>query len=154
MSAKYDIESFVNDMVAILQSKLPAKITAINAEKNDSIVLANIDNYYDDATEQVFNVNQFLHYNITNISAKSIGFQTATTVTMFFEIAFIIGNSGNTLQKALRYTRAVREVFQENCKRGKYGTLEIADLIPGKAVLNNGSDFKVAGVLVESTITG
>lgn len=154
MSAKYDIESFVNDMVAILQSKLPAKISAINAEKNDTIELANIDNYYDDVTEQVFNINQFLHYNIANIDSKSIGCQTSTTITMFFEIVFITGNSGNTLQKALRYTRAIREVFQENSKNGKYGTLKIADLIPDKAVLNNGSDFKVAGVLLESTISG
>ncbi len=42
----YDYEQLVDKVIAILQSKLPAEITAINADKSDSYVLTNPEGYY------------------------------------------------------------------------------------------------------------
>jgi len=51
MSAKYDIESFVNDIVSVLKADLPAKISAINTEKGDfNITSISNDDYFDDIT--------------------------------------------------------------------------------------------------------
>lgn len=156
MSNKYDIESFLTDILNVVQNNLPAKITEINAEKNDAIVLDSIpnENYFVSSGEQVFNENVFIYYGITDIITNTSGAKTSQEVTINFEVVFNNLNSNKTLERVLRYSRCLREVLQENFKSGRHTNLKINELVPTNAQINQGSDFKVGGVKVSSIIIG
>ncbi len=143
-------------MTTLLQSNLPAKIADINAEKADTTVLDAIpnDKYVSDINDKVLNSKAFLYHTIINIETNPTGAKTAITISMNFEVVFENSNKTDTLKKALRYSRCLREIIQENFKSGKYSNLKVSELIPGNAQLNAGSDFKVGGINIQSTIGG
>ncbi len=91
MSNKYDIESYLADILAKMQSKLPAKITEINAEKADSIQLLPVANesYFNNANDQVFNVDPFIYYGIVDLTANASGNKTALQISVNFEVVLI-----------------------------------------------------------------
>ncbi len=157
MSSKYDIESYLNEVVGIIQENLPAKIIAINTEKSDSITLATIANedYYVDASEQIWNKNQFIYYGIIDLSTTTNGAKTAIEITLNFEVVFNNTNQSNTLERVLRYSRCLREVIQDNFKgKNKSTGFSVSELVPANAPLNEGSDFKIGGIEIISTIIG
>jgi len=135
---------------------LPAKITAINSEKADSITLESVPNtsYFNSSGEQILNADPFIYYGITDLATNSNGGATALEVTLNFEVVFNNTNSGNTLEKVLRYSRCLREVIQEKFKSGKHSGLKVSELVPANAPLNEGADFKVGGIKIVSTIIG
>jgi hypothetical protein len=156
VSNKYDIESYLADILAKMQSKLPAKITEINAEKADSIQLLPVANesYFNNANDQVFNVDPFIYYGIVDLTANASGNKTALQISVNFEVVFNNSNCEGTLTKVLRYSRCLREVVQESFKSGRHTNLKVTELLPANASLNEGADFKVGGITVVSTIIG
>lgn len=155
MSNKYDIESFVNSIITIIKANLSTKITAINAEKNDDYSITSIDNanYYDEINNQVLNVTPLIYYTIVDITPNSNGASTALTVTLSISVMFDNRNSGGTINKVLRYSRCLREVLQDNFKQSaRFSPLKIEEFVPVDVTTNDGSDFKMSGVHVTSTI--
>ncbi len=158
MSArKFDIESFRNGLLAIVQDNLPAKVAAINTEKDDTNSISVVDNayYYNDITDQVVNKTPFIYYGLIDVGTRTVGSQTAMEVTAFFSIVFDNRNQGNTESKTLRYTRCLREVIQENFKKMPAASnLKIEQFLPANFSLNKGADFKIGGIHITATITG
>lgn len=156
MSAKYDIETFVNEVIGMVQDNLPAKIAEINLEKGDSAleVIPNGD-YFDSIMQQVLNVNEFIYYPIVSIETVANGATTSLTVTLQISAIFNNRNCDNTMQKVLRYSRALREVVQGDFKlSGSASRLKVTEFAPQDIILNDGSDFKMGGINLTSTITG
>lgn len=157
MSGKYDIESFINEMVSIVQAGLPAKITSINTEKSDSNSITQIDNanYYQDISDQIINVNPFIYYTMVDIQSTSNGAVTMLNITLAMSVVFDNTNSTGTMQKVLRYSRALREVIQEAFKQqASNSRLEISEFVPTDMEINSGSDFKIGGIHINSSIVG
>ena len=157
MSSKYDIESFLNEVLGIVQANLPAKIAAINTEKSDTITLDLIPNaqYYADSSEQVWNDNVFIYYGVVNIITTTNGGKTAMEVTLHFAVIFNNQNETKTLERVLRYSRCLREVIQDNFKgSNKSSGFSVSELTPANFPLNEGSDYKIGGIEIVSTIAG
>lgn len=156
MSAKYDIETFINEVISVIQAGLPTKISDINTEKGDSL-LVTIPNgdYFNNIMQQVLNINQFIYYPIVDIVTDANGPNTAITVTLQVSVIFDNTNGSATIEKVLRYSRALREVVQENFKpSGSASRLKITEFAPQEIQLNEGSDFKMGGIHITATIVG
>ena len=158
MSGKYDVESFINDIVSVVKAGLPAKITAINAEKSDANSIDDIPSaqYYDNMGEQVINHNVFIYYTILPTEPKaSTGSATATEITLAFSVVFNNLNNSGTIQKVLRYTRCLKEVVQDAFdNNASHSNLKVTEFTPTDIELNQGSDFKIGGIQITSTIVG
>lgn len=156
MSArKYDLETFRDDIVSMVQANLSAKVTAINAEKNDAYNISDIDlaNYYNDITDQVTNANPFIYYGMSDLVMESVGAGTAIEATIFISVVFDNTNDVGVESKVLRYTRCLVEIIQENFKKiPNLSPLKVTQFLPANYSLNNGSDFKIGGIHVTATL--
>lgn len=159
MSSKYDVESALFDLLGLVQANLPTKITEINTEKNDSIVLDQIPNesYYNERGEELFNKNTFVFYSITNIeSIGGVNYGTISnlSISIDFEVFYSTYNEVNSIKRILRYSRALKECLLESFdKISSMGDLIIQDIIPADiSFTNSGSSFKVGGVTVQTNI--
>lgn len=120
--AKYDLESLLNDIEATLKAKLNTRIGVVEAEKTGlgspvGLPLVDDPNGFFKQTwdDRILNQNPAVFYGIQTIDAAgSIESATAQYVTIFVEIVLTDGrNDKNTVTRLLRYTRAVREIFEE-----------------------------------------
>jgi len=160
MSNKYDVETFRNEIIAFMQDGLTKKITDITAEKADNIIITSIPTkrWYNNLMEQRINGFPIIWFGINDIEPKqSAGNVTLLEITIFICIVFDNTNQTETETKGLRYTRALREVIQDNYAFTSSSTrLQVIEFLPHdvKLPLNDGADFKVAGILVRGTIAG
>lgn len=157
MSNNYDIETFRDNIVDLIQQELPQKIIEINLEKNDEFQINNISpsNYYNDIMDQVLNISPFIYYGVNNLTSFTVGCQTKVEVTLFVSVVFDNTNLEGTETKVLRYSRCLKEIIQENFKIfPSTSALSVTEFAPENYELNNGADFKVGGIHITATITG
>jgi hypothetical protein len=165
MSCNYDIEVFRNSVIKLIQNELNIEITKINLEKDDDFSILDIapENYYNDISDQVLNVSPFIYYGFVSLDSSTTGTKTQTTITMFISVVFDNSNTyyandygtygSETETKVLRYTRALKEVIQNNYKKFAWASpLSVTEFTPQDFELNKGSDFKVGGIHVTGTI--
>lgn len=118
----YDEEQIVKDLVQLLQEKLNDEITAINTEKNDSLVLQQIptDKYvFESLNKTVLNYKGFfVLYGLRENPPREqneVNLIEDTTVTV--EIATIdsgLKDLNNLFYKLLRYRRALKSLIMKN----------------------------------------
>ena len=84
---KIDIEEIEKKILAIIQSKLPAKLIEINTEKGDSL-LANIDNstYVNNLYQAEINNSLFVFYGIKDSVTKDNGSDFSQEWTLFYNV--------------------------------------------------------------------
>lgn len=160
--ARYDLEDCLDDIEAILKDKLAAKITAIEAEKTakgKGIALANVqaDAFFRQTwSDKILNYDPGIFFGIENLEAVSGGMQTAERVTIFIECVIVDGgNDANTHRRVNRYSRAIREVCEENFDSLPFGSkIKIETVRPTsfKLELDSSEEIKVGGVSVSLTI--
>jgi hypothetical protein len=159
---KYDEENIIKDLIAMVQTFLPAKIAAINTEKNDALVLPLIANdkyIFETLDSRIMNYKDFfVMYGLidTPIKEKSNG-NVIEDVGITLQIGtFDKGEKerSNTLYKLLRYRRALREIVIENPDvfRG-YAKSIVASLKPDAFPFDNNSVILTIGVNVTASIT-
>lgn len=117
---KFDEEQLLLNLEATLKAKLNTKIASINAEKNDSIVLATIsDNaFIMDSDDKESNYNPYIIYMITDQTSESRG--PGTSENLVINIALVFSDSGqdkSIVRRMLRYRRCLREVIEENFRK-------------------------------------
>lgn len=113
----YDLESFRDDMKALLVDNLSSKISDINTEKGESIIEAIPEaNFYSDLNEKIINAKDFIHYGFLPFDeGDSNGAAIGQPVSMFFMTLLTDPDGGEVGEnKILRYTRAMFEIFAEN----------------------------------------
>lgn len=116
---KFDLEILLSDIKALMISKLNTKISSINTEKNDSIILKTVSDsaYFLDMDDQAANYDPVILYSITDIQSQGIGPRTSKSVTI--NIALILSDDGIVpfiVNRMLRYGRCLSEIFEENWK--------------------------------------
>ena len=158
----YDEEMMIDDLEALCKAGLNAEIDAINAEKNDSLVLANIpsDKYvYETLGESVLNFKDFfVMFGVSNpggLKEASTG-NVIEDVTMYLQVAtFDSGEAqrANTIKKLLRYRRALRSLIIKNPDvfRG-YAKASLASLMPTAFEFNRNIIITV-GVNIQASVT-
>ena len=115
---KIDLEYYLARIKELLQDKLPSKLTEIDSEKNDGLVLPQIENdayFFQGYHERMVNYSDFIIYGIDEIQSNSVNAMNNKTYTFFVEIAFTDrGENDVNLKKMMRYGRALEEIFLEN----------------------------------------
>lgn len=156
--SQFDIESFYDYCIALVKDNIGAKITEINNEKADSIVLVApaSNQYVSDFSKQLLNENLFVYYTLldSEITGQT-GHGLAQEITMLFYVCFLESeNEIDTVKKSLRYTRALTEIFLNDYKSAsEISTIEINQILPQSAQFQNASDwYKISGVEIKGTI--
>lgn len=157
---KYDIEQLEEDLLAIVQSNLPAKLAEIDAEKNDGIILvAPTDSQYFSTTDdEVNNESVFIMYGADDSETVSIASSTSEDVKYFFIVYTNDINSvpGETRKRILRYSRALKEVINENFRSISFASsLVVATVAPFSWGENERSPvYKAGGIYLRTTLVG
>lgn len=150
-----DLETLEDDLIQIIEENLPAKLIEINAEKSDGITTENVarENWYDSPTDEVFNRNIYAVYGFDSITGLSPG-RKAATIKWTFEIALTDEQDTKAgRRKAMRYARALKEIFELNAFRFSYlSAFEIQIFAPVGIQDIKGTKLKVSGIQITTTM--
>jgi hypothetical protein len=156
--AKFDIETFVTKLEAQLKTNLTAKISAINTEKNDGLVLEDINAnawIFQSLDDRVKNYTNFIFYYLSDLDTRVTGPSYSQDVTIEVDMFIADTHDNNMQKKFLRYQRALIEASAQTwgvVGRG-YGEAKINSLNPVDFQLNNSSLIhKLFGVTISFTI--
>lgn len=153
-----DAESVLMRVVELLQSDLNGFITAINTEKNDDVVLDQVDNAayaIQELAGVVQNYNPFVLVGIDDIQSVGKGPVTSDLLTMTAVV--ILPDQGQDLQiikRLLRYNRCLKDTIERNWSDSKLGTrFEISSLVPVQFTLANTSNlYRAVGIQIKTGI--
>lgn len=116
MAGRSDIESFLDDVKALLATQLNVQIDEVNTDKADTITLKEVDpvdGYFFQALNTgTPNVDPFVLYGIETPVADSTGPSTAVKYDLF--VVVVIADPGQDLdifRRLLRYQRALMQLF-------------------------------------------
>lgn len=152
--AKYDIESFLDDVLQHMKDKLPTKLESITTEKDDGIVL---DPVLDEAfflqtmDGEITNYDPFIVYGIDDVSVEGIGPMSSKS----YKISILVVKSDNGLdtnitKRMLRYLRALEEIFQDSfAEIGNKVKLRVNSYPIEITRLNETNQYRVTGVSIE-----
>jgi len=114
--AQYDIETFLGAVEEYLKANLSAALTAVTAEKGDSLTLKPVpsDGYFiQTLNERVANYDPYVYIG-ANESPEVLSNGPAQAKTYRVNVALVIANSGedsNLWKRMYRYQRAIEDVF-------------------------------------------
>lgn len=151
--ARYDLENYLVDVLAVMTTNLNTVIGAINTEKNDSITLKTVDaNAYFLQTldSAAANYDPYILYGIENIETVSMGPHSGHKVTVSVVIVLADFEDLNVTKRILRYGRALEQCFQENFQNNDQGLrIEVQSLVPVQfQALNSSYRYRAIGVLL------
>lgn len=162
----YDIEKLLDDVKAILVTKLNAKIADISAEKaSEANTLATplLDTvegiFFHTWDDKILNHSPAILYGLRSSEVDGSGLSNAAEkVTIFIEVYYTnpmneISDAAGT-RRMLRYMRALKEVLQENFDNNELRSkIKIKTFTPMSFRLDESSDdIKVGGVEVETSL--
>lgn len=153
--AKYDLEKLVADIKSIMVNNLNTKIAAIEAEKvadgQPATGLEAIDSasYFEQTfSDAVMAVSPALFYGVESVKSKGIGPTTEQVITIFAEVILVEKQDGLTVARIHRYSRALKEIFEENFSAVPASNIKVETVRPVSFKLDeNTSEWsKVGGV--------
>lgn len=154
----YDGEDLLDDVVAIVQAGLTAKLAAIEAEKiakgkgvNGGLPAPESDAYYRQTwSDKILNHSPAIFYGIEDVQTESMGPATSEKFKVFVEVVLVdSGMDTDTANRLLRYSRALREVLQEKfASVAETGRIKIETVRPVsfKMDADSSEEIKVGGV--------
>lgn len=162
MAVKYDVEQMLDDIEALLKSKLNTKIAAIEAEKLSLGKAVGLPAVQDNAyfqqswSDKILNHNPAIFYGLENVSPTGANSATVEVYKIFIEVV-IVDSGMDTFAKnrILRYSRAIREVFEENYDRLPWGNrTNIETVRPQSFTIdeNSSEEIKVGGVSITTAL--
>ncbi len=162
---RYDAEDLLDDLLAIVQAKLPAKLEAIEDEKISKgkgvakgLKPIPTNAYYCQTWDnKICNSPAAIYYGIEDVQTTDImAGASAIKYTVFFEIILTDNNQYNDTHKRIqRYSRALREIFEENMsKNSSFSNTKVETVRPisFKLELDTDDETKVGGVSISTTI--
>ena len=157
--AQFDVESFMDHFLKVFQDNLTSKISEINTEKADDILLKDItaDQYIMDANAQLINHDVFIYYGFPSITATdSNASGVSEEIAMSFEVVFPSLEGGiDDNKKIMRYTRALKEIAFEHARdEARISDLNIDTFSPVVIESNLLSPLiRVGGITITGVIT-
>lgn len=157
---KYDVESLLNDLKAIVVNNINTQLALIDVEKNDGVTMGEIDDnaYFFQSLQMSTAANYpvFVFYGIDDPVTSGIGHATSKAIDVFF-IVVLQDTAENAvyMTRLLRYGRAMEEIFEKNFATiTRAARLLVSSLAPVSfAVLNTPGSYKGVGVKIKATIT-
>lgn len=151
MVLKYDAERFLTDVEGLFKSYLNAKITSINTEKNDTVILDQVDSnaYFHDMDEKAANYSPVFLTQISNIQTNGIGPTSSQIITIDASLIFFDGNQDAFItNRMLRYQRCMKEVIEDNFYGKIYPSVIKIDQLQILSFVKSGTSlwFKMATI--------
>lgn len=155
--ARFDAESFRDHFLNLLKNNISSKISEINTEKGDSLLLVpSADQYISDMNSKVMQYDWFILHQIGEITAIQTGGPLiAKEIELFFTVWFTDREGGDDAEnKTLRYMRVLEEIFTDNFDKSPYiSDIEIETFAPFSIAANNSSQiYRAAGVGIKGVI--
>jgi hypothetical protein len=160
--ATYDIETLLDDIETLLKANLNTKIAAIEAEKTalgKAVGLPSVDTnaYFQQAwSDKILNYSPAIFYGLEQIQASGSHSATLEAYKIFVEVVIVdSGMDTFTKNRIHRYSRALKEVFQENFDRLPWGNrinIETVRPISFKLEEDSSEEIKVGGVSIVTAL--
>jgi len=158
MTAKYDVEIFLDEIESHLKSYLNTKLAEIDSEKDDGITLDTINsNAYvvQSMGENVVNYDPFVFIGISSLSGNASGPVVAQEVTAEIDVIMFDKQDKNSITKLWRYQRALTEVVNDYYFRilRTRGKLVVTGLTPvSLTAMNDDRPYKAIGIEIQTDI--
>lgn len=141
MSRNYDLEALISDIQSVLANNLNAKLTALDTEVGDGLVLKPVDSnayFYQSLNDHAAIYDPFVLIMVADIKSDSRGPATSKTYTILVILAFTDQMESLMYKRLYRYHRAIEEVFEDNFRTPSGPiNMRIGSLAP--------TDFKIQG---------
>ena len=161
----YDIEDLLDDVIAEVKENLPAKLIAIETEKQGKGKgvpggLAPIPDgaYYLQAWDNaILNHKVAIYYGLENVTTTSAhSGAVAQNLTIFLEVVLTdLNNDGAAHKRIHRYSRALRELMEDYCSKNSYISrtkIEQVRPISFRLELDTSDETHVGGVSISTSI--
>ena len=159
----YDIEDLLDDIEVLLKANLNTKIAAIEAEKiaagKPDVSLQAIDDaaYFQQTwSDKIMNRAPAIFYGLEQIDATGSNSATAEIYKIFVEVVLVdSGMDTYTKNRIHRYSRALREVFQDNFDALPWSTktnIETVRPIAFRIDEDTSEEIKVGGVSITTAL--
>lgn len=155
--ARIDFEDILDNVKTVLTNNLNTKIVSINSEKDDGIDVPSIDNnayYLQSLDYEIMNHDPCIVYGIEEIETdeKSYGH---TLEKLFISIVVLLSDNGRKEISRImfRYSRALKEIFEENFRNINSNNYLIDRLTPVPFENLDGSQtYKAIGIIIETDL--
>lgn len=151
----YDLEQLCFDLQTIASANLATKLAALDTEKNDGLTLkapASTAYFFQALNKaQATADDVFVFFGMDDPTADGLGPMTVEEVEIFFIVmARDTGENQQYLRRMLRYSRALKEIFQENFSNTPWkNKLKVTSIAPVSFTIQGvPSTFMGAGVKV------
>lgn len=160
----FDSEDLLDSIESILTGNLNTKIAAIEAEKTAKgkglarglSSIASAAYFRQTWDEKLLNRTPAIFYGIEEVSPVDGGTNTGERYKIFVEVVLCDGGQDNDSSRRIaRYTRALKEVFQDYFKSvSEMGRIKIETVRPisFKLELDSSEEIKVGGVSLNITL--
>ncbi len=164
MKASYDLEDLIADTAAFIKPRLNAAIAELEAQKIAAGRVASEiqpipDNAYYLYTWNDESLNEEIAIFITGTATASDGEGPFTVQTFEIDISVVLSGMQNDSlanQKLLRYTKALKNIFEADWGKIKAGIvrekIETTSPTDFKVVARSNAPIKAAGVLLTAKI--
>ncbi len=153
---KVDIENILEAIKAKCQSGLNAKITAIEAEKaaaGDGLTptLAQVDStngyFLQTWSEKILNIDPAIFIEADTPEATDGGTTAELHKVAVYAILVDSGNTNDTVKRIFRYSRALKELF-ENYDFNGHGKFKIGSILPTSwpKDMDSSEQIKIGGI--------
>ena len=155
----YDVESFIDDAIAVIKSNIASEIAAINSEKNDALTLlvpVNEAWFFQNTNDDYFNFEPFVLYALESVAIEtSFDENNIKKIRLTIEIGFSDSgmNPNDSVRKLLRYTRALEQAFTKNYRKIDSASNVSLESLSPMGVDAMGKTIYVAGIAVNASLT-
>ncbi len=155
---KYDGEDILDDVIAMVQAGIEAKLIEIENQKiskgkgiEGGLPPPALAAYFRQTwSDKILNYSPAIFYGIQEVLADGVGPVTMEKFKIFVEVILVdSGMDTNTSNRILRYSRALREVLQERFDAvADTGRIKIETVSPVsfKLEVDSSEELKVGGV--------
>jgi hypothetical protein len=155
---KYDIEEYLLQIETYLKANLNTEISAMNLEKNDTIILKTVSDsayFIQTLNDSVANYNPHVLLGVDEIQATPIGPATVKAVT--FSIIIILQDSIEDLsigRRMLRYGRVLEDLFNRGFNAiFPHASFKVLSLVPiAITAVNSNDPYRAVGVQVVTNL--
>ena len=159
---KYDVEKILDDIESLLKEKLNAQLQSIAAEKDalgktvDTPEILETSYFQQTWSDNILNVTPAIFYGVDTIQATGNGPTTLEVFKIFVEVVYIdSGMDTNGKRRLLRYSRAIKEVFEKNFDALPWANkINIETIRPLAFTLdtNTSEEVRVGGVSITTAL--
>lgn len=166
MTATFDPENLLDTVLGIMQKDdaLNAQVTLVDNEKiqqgkelRPALKPFKDSSYYVQTwVDKILSSSPAIFFGIEDVSSTSVGAATAQTIKVFVEVILVDNGLSNDVHRRLmRYTRALKELFEKNFAPSiATSRVEVDSVRPLAFKISQDSDdeAKVGGISLKITV--